>query len=331
MKEEAAQTLARQWSMLRAIPRAPLKTTTGEIAAQLLDDGFAVSRRTVERDLHGLTNLFPLVLDDRTKPFGWSWAKGANFEFTPRLSSSQAVALLMAQAHLQQLLPVNMQKDLAPVFAAADKALAMSGWRDWHKRTAVVPPTLSLIPPKISPRVMEVVQRALARKRCIEGSYRTKGAIQGKRWTIHPLGLIARGPILYLACTLFDYEDVRQLAVHRLADAVELADPSREPVGFDFKAYAAGLGSRIQPAGKIRLVCRFDAPAAEHLRESPLSIDQTWTNITDEQVEISATIVADEQLHWWLLAFGSQVCILEPPLLRQWMVNELAAASGRYA
>src|SRR3546814_13144928 len=77
--------------MLRGIPRSPLRVTTGELEAKLADEGFAVSRRTLERDLHGLSGLFPLELDDRVRPYGWSWAKGANFEFMPKLTSSQAV------------------------------------------------------------------------------------------------------------------------------------------------------------------------------------------------------------------------------------------------
>src|SRR3546814_8069227 len=76
--------------MLRGIPRSPLRVTTGELEAKLADEGFAVSRRTLERDLHGLSGLFPLELDDRVRPYGWSWAKGANFEFMPKLTSSQA-------------------------------------------------------------------------------------------------------------------------------------------------------------------------------------------------------------------------------------------------
>src|SRR3546814_19511456 len=79
--------------MLRGIPRSPLKATTKELEDKLLDEGFEVSRRTLERDLHLLSIHFPLVLDDRSKPYGWSWAKDAHFEFMPKLTAAQAVAL----------------------------------------------------------------------------------------------------------------------------------------------------------------------------------------------------------------------------------------------
>lgn len=317
--------------MLRTIPRAPIKVTVGEIAARLLDSGFAVSRRTVERDLHNLSRQFPLHLDDRAKPYGWSWAKNANFEFTPRLTPSQAVALLLAQAHLQNLMPVSLRKELSPVFESAKNVLASTGWRDWHNRTAVLPAAFCLIPPKISADVMEVVQQALARRKCLDARYRSKGAGESKHLKIHPLGLLARGSVLYLVCTLFDYGDVRQLALHRLSRPVELAHARQEPPGFDFKSYVAGSGSKLMQNGRVRLLCHFDAPAAEHLRETPISSDQTWIQFADKQrVEVCATVEDDAQLRWWLLAFGSQINVIEPASIRQWIIAELEAASFNY-
>lgn len=323
MTGESGQTLARQWAMLKGIPRSPLKVTTTELISKLQDEGFSTSRRTIERDLHALSAQFPLALDDRSKPFGWSWAKDANFEFMPRLTSSQAVALMLARTHLRDLLPQAMHKELAPIFDTAMQTLSGSGWKDWHKRTAVVPMGIAHIPPKLSSEVLMVVQSALAHRRCISAQYRAKGSEQTKPMTIHPLGLLSRGPVLYLICTLFDYEDVRQLALHRLSRPFETDIPAREPVEFDFQQYVKTAARLFESNGKIRLVAHFDAPAAEHLREMPISVDQTWLALGDTgKVEISATVEDDQTLRWWLLGFGSQVSISSPTSMRKWIANE---------
>lgn len=330
MQESGSQTLARQWAMLRRIPRAPRKTAASELAEHLRAEGFRVSRRTIERDLHALSARFPLVLDDRAKPYGWSWMKDARLDFLPALTTSQAVALLLARAHLQPLLPQNLQKDLGPIFAAAERELAATGWQDWHKRTAIVPATLPLLPPKIDPDVMAGVQAALAQKHCIEGRYRAKGETAGKHMLIHPLGLLARGPVLYLVCTLFGYGDIRQLALHRLMDVAELNRRRAEPEGFDFRTYAATSASAFNSRGRIRLVARFDAAAAEHLRETPLSRDQTWTLLDAGWVEVTATVEDDDRLRWWLLAFGSQVEVIRPAALREDVSASIALAAVLY-
>ena len=330
MAEESGHTLARQWVMLQSIPRSPLKATTAEMELRLRDEGFEVSRRTIERDLHVLSARFPLVLDGRSKPFGWSWAKGANFEFMPKLSSSQAVAMLLARTHLRDLLPQAMNKDLAPLFDSAMQTLAGSGWKDWHKRTAVVPMGIPHIPPKLSAAVLTVVQSALSHRRCLAAQYRTKGGTQPKAYKIHPLGLLSRGPVMYLICTLSDYQDVVQLALHRFVSAVETDEQSKEPKGFEFQQYVKTEARRYGSGGLIKLVARFNAGAAEHLREMPLSEDQTLRDLEGGLVEVAATVEDDELLRWWLLGFGRWAEVITPVALREDIRNELRSSLDQY-
>lgn len=316
--------------MLQAIPRSPLKATTAHIEDRLRDEGFDVSRRTVERDLHALSGRFPLSLDDRSRPYGWSWAKGASFELMPRLTPSQAVALLLAHTHLRDLLPLTMQRELTPIFDAAAQALASSGWKDWHMRTAVVPMGIPYIPPKVHAQILTTVQSALARRRCLSARYRSKGARQERTYQIHPLGLLSRGPVLYLVCMLFDYQDIVQLALHRMSSARESGDDAREPPGFDFQLYVRTQARRYDSAGKIKLVARFDNRAAEHLHEMPISTDQVIRQIDGRHVEVSATVEDDELLMAWLLGFGRWARVESPERLRRAMSAELIASADAY-
>src|SRR3546814_10956944 len=83
--------------------------------------------------------------------------------------------------------------------------------------------------------------------------------------------------------------------------------------------------------GAIRLLARFEWAAAEHLRESPLSQDQTWQpDESGEAVTVTATVQDDEQLRWWLLAFGGYVEVLEPKKLRREIAASLAAGLAHY-
>jgi predicted DNA-binding transcriptional regulator YafY len=330
MRDESFQTLQRQWTMLRAIPRLPQKITVTALMSVLLDAGFRPSRRTLERDLHEMSTRFPLVVDDRHRPYGWSWLKDAVVEFMPRLTVSQGVALRLAEVHIRNLLPQIMLRDLAPLFDAADTELANTGWKDWHKRTAVVPSTLALLPPKIDAQVLSDVQHAIARRCLLTARYRSKGSTMPKEMTIHPLGLLVRGSIQYLVCTLRDYAEVRQLAVHRMSGTVLGAESCKQPPGFSFSRYVAN-DLAIASRGKIRLVARFDPTTAEHLRETPLSKDQRLEAIEgSDKIEVTATVEGDQQLRWWLLAFGSQVEVREPGVLRQEMAGEFRAALLAY-
>lgn len=331
MRDDTGQAIARQWAMLRTIPRAPAKAVAADIAAKLRDQGFRTSRRTVERDLQALSGRFPLVVDDRSKPYGWSWMKHAGIELTPALTPSQSVALLMADRHLKNLLPRVMHRELAPLFLAAERELASTGWTDWHKRTAISSHALTLLPPAINASVLASIQLAFSQRRCLDGRYRAKGATTERAVKIHPLGLLQRDAVLYLVCTMYDFADVRQLAIHRLTDVVVSSDARHEPDGFDFAAYVQSAGARAYSARPIKLVALFTEAAAEHLKETPQSADQTWTPVpASQQVRIRATVADTDQLRWWLLGFGSQVEVVAPRALRSEFACELTDALSRY-
>lgn len=330
ISNDAASTVARQWAILQALPRAPKKITTQAIEARLRAQGHTVSRRTIERDLLSLSTRFPLLADERSRPYGWSWARDNPSEILPRLDTPQAVALLLAREHLRNLLPLSLQAELQPIFDLAGHTLAGSGWKDWHQRTAVLPTGLSLRPPALAQGVMDCVEQAIARQRCIVAGYRAKGRREPREMRIHPLGLIAKGPVMYLVCTLFDYQDIRQLALHRLSDPVESTVPCKVPAGFDFQAYAREVAPGYLSRGQIRLVVRIDTPAAEHLSETPLSDDQHIRELEDGRIEVAATVEDDETLRWWLLAFGSQLEVSEPSHLRKTLADESALMCQNY-
>ncbi len=68
----------------------------------------------------------------------------------------------------------------------------------------------------------------------------------------------------------------------------------------------------------MRLKLRFKATPAAALYETPLSEDQVITPLEDKGwVLVTATVADTDQLHWWLLGFGSQVEVLEPLELRE--------------
>ena len=72
-------TLLRQWLVLSLLPRPPRRIDTGVIEARLRERGVDVHRRTIQRDLVELAGVFPIVSDERAKPYAWRWADDASF------------------------------------------------------------------------------------------------------------------------------------------------------------------------------------------------------------------------------------------------------------
>lgn len=329
-------TLNRQWLMLQWIPRQPRKVTSRELADRLQAEGFKVTKRTVERDLVALSDAFPLASDERTKPFGWSWQKDAPQFSLPGMSPLQALTLSLAHSHLQPLLPAHLLQPMAPYFQQADatlrQSLGKSGLRVWNRRVASVQPTQPLLPPKVNAKAIALIHEALAEERQVALRYRSRSAEKPMKFRVHPLGLVYRGALGYLVCTIGDHDDPRMLALHRVEAATVLAEPARFPAGFDLQTYAKSGVFGFMDVGPISLMLRMQVPAAAHLHETPLSEDQVI--VADDQegwVRIKATVNNTSQLRWWLIGFGSQIEVLAPMQLREEMAHEFRLMARLYA
>ena len=70
-------TILRQWLILMMLPRPPRRIDTASIESRLRERGLEVHRRTIQRDLLALAEVFPIIADERAKPYGWRWSEDA--------------------------------------------------------------------------------------------------------------------------------------------------------------------------------------------------------------------------------------------------------------
>lgn len=328
------ETLLRQWQTLRMIPRHPRKVTASVLCASLQQDGFVVGKRTVERDLQSLASIFPLVSDERSKPFGWSWQKDAPAFDLPGISNSEAITLLLSREHLRNLLPASTIAQLQPYFALAEQKLSAleqhSGIAGWQHKVRVIPPTQPLLSPKIDEAVQATVHEALLNERQCNITYQKREAIEPESYPVHALGLVQRGQVLYLVCTIKTYPHIRLLALHRILAAELLDEAISPPADFDLDTYIASGALGWFPKETIRLKVIFTAEVAAHLYETPLSEDQTMTELPDGRIQLEATIQETLQLRWWLQGFGEAVDVVKPVQLRRQIAESVHRLADIY-
>jgi predicted DNA-binding transcriptional regulator YafY len=309
-----ADTLLRQWTMLRLIPRAPRKIDTADLERLLLAEGFEVNRRSIQRDLNTLSTRFPLLCDMREKPYGWCWDAHAVLD-VPGMDPTTALTFALAERFLNHVLPPSTLRRMEPHFRQARALLDHvdhPGMAQWPEKVRILPRGLKLLAPEIDQGVLDTVYEALLRERRFSARYRPTEAAE-TTYEVNPLGLVLRDAVTYLVCTLWRYEDVLQFALHRMQAAEILDQPATRPEGFDLDAYiAAGHFASPYSAEPVRLEALFDADAAYHLRETRLSEDQALFDRPDGRVLVRATVADTGELRWWLLGFGEAVEVLSP-------------------
>lgn len=331
---QANDTLLRHWRMLREIPRHPRRISTADLQQRLAAAGFDTTIRTIQRDLIKLSSALPL-LSDACKPQGWSWEANTPQLDLPSLEPQTALVFHLAERYLQPLLPASTLNYLSPWFRTATGVLdnqgnGLSGWR---KKVRVLSPGQPLHPPQIDHVIQATVTQALLFNRKLTVSYRPRQANQeNKHYEVNPLGLVVRDRVIYLICTLREYNDIRQLVLSRISTASLLESSARHIKGFDLDNYIAQgeFGWPLETGKTLQLIVRFDRNAATLFIERPLDAQQTVEDIDEQTVELTATVLDTKELRRWLLNFGAFAEVIAPPSLREEMQTVIADMSQRY-
>lgn len=318
-------------SLLRPYPR---RLSTKQIMTALQNRG-ADDRdiRTIQRDLVKLSEHFPLDAD-HNKPRGWCWAKDANV-LLPGMDLHTALTFRLMQQFMQPLIPTACLSSVQQHFAEASRILGrdtQGQHRAWLDKVQIINRGQPLIPPTVDEGVLGAVYEALFTSRRLKATYERRGNSPMTDCTVNPLGLVFVNKVLYLVATLWEYDDIRQLALHRFTAATVLHMPAREIEGFSLQEYVHTQQEFDFPlsGGTIKLVAKFTPLAAHHLRETPLAEDQRIKDAPDGEVIVSATVADTAQLRWWLLGFADQVEVLKPAKLRAEMRTTVEHMARRY-
>lgn len=317
-KQDSTNALRRQWAMVRMIPRAPQKKSAAQLRDDLATEGFRVEKRTVERDLVALSEIFPTIeCDERDKPYGWSWAKDAVGLQLPGMTASEALVFQMIEHFIKPLLPASIVDSLQPYLRASREklsAVSNSPVAAWTKKVRVVHPTQPLIPPNINPAVYRAVTEGLLSGYQMEIVYRKRGKSETVTHIVNPLGLVQRGPITYFVVN--QLRDPFFYAMHRISKAGVVNASAQRPQGFDLDRLIASGQLGFGDGTDVRLEAIFSNETALHLREAPLSRDQEMIPLKGERTRVVATVPNNSQLEWWLRGFGPQVEVRKPFDLR---------------
>jgi predicted DNA-binding transcriptional regulator YafY len=325
-------TILRFLTMLRMLPRAPRKIDTATLERRLPDEGYTVTRRTIQRDLHQLARTFPLLCDEH-RPAGWSWAPEAALLDLPGMDPHTALTFTLVERFLAPLLPRSTFGRIQPYLTQAQQILDVlptNALGRWPAKVRVIHRGPPLRLPEIDEVMLDAVSRGLLDGRRLDVAYRSREKGDFIRCELNPLGLVLKGGIAYLVCTFWHYTDIRQVVLHRVQHAEVLEEPAIVPAGFDLDRYI-DEGEFAYPVGEpMRLEAVFRHGAHLHLHDTPLSADQVLTALDDERVLLRATVENTAELRWWLLGFGELVEVIAPADLREEFRQRATAMAALY-
>ncbi|MDG9856980.1 WYL domain-containing protein [Pseudomonas nitroreducens] len=327
-------TLSRQWELLKMLPTSGSGVTAKALQIRLAEAGFSTTKRTIERDLEDLARVFAIRRNDKSVPYGFSWAPPTSVNLSA-VSVYEALTLQLVQETLRPLVPSSMLAALKPrIEQASSKLKALAGnspVASWPTKVASVPANLPLLPPTIDPAVLSCVQQALLEEQAFSCRYYSAHRDRSSELVLTPLGLVQRGAITYLIAVASPHSDIRQFALHRISHLELLGQPSEPPEGFDLQAYVASGAMQFggNAVRNITLEAWVSDGLLRLLRETPLS-ENMETMSADDGGWIRASVPDSWELERWLLSHTGSIAVTAPEDLKQRLILRLRNGLGLY-
>ena len=328
-----SNAVLRQLKLLELLPRYPLKKSPQVLKNGLVELGFDVSIRTIQRDLKDLSSILPLISDERERPFGWSWHQDAS-GLSPAMDPIEALTFSLAEEYLEPIMPTKSFNRIKIFFDRANSVLSemnKSSIRKWRDNVRVVPQWQTLIPPDIDEGIEADIYDALLKGHQLSVMYLKRGKKEPEERIVNPLGIVLQGVVHRLICTMDDSSVARHLPIHRFKKAKLISAKVKKPKNFNIDEFikSQNIGFLINDK-LINLVAIFQPMAGFHLTETPVAEDQELIELKDGSYKLKVCLPDTSQLRWWLLGFGDRVEIMKPNSLRTEFKTIAKALSSIY-
>lgn len=297
--------------------------TAGELA-----QSFAVSERTIQRDMEALSMAGVPVYAERGNGGGWRLLEEYRTNLTG-LSLSEIQALFV-QTPARLLTDLGLHSASHSAFAKLLASLpALQRREAQHMRERIHVDGASWFSREEDAPAFEAIQQAVWQDRKVQMSYGRGDGSAAER-LVDPLGLVVKGRIWYLIAGVEG--DLRTYRVSRVAQAAITDEPAVRPAGFDLAAYWAQSTADFKanlPQYPVRV--RADAeivPSLHHMRFA--DVEEVSAPEADGWVQVRLRFEIEQEALAQVLSFGARIEVIEPEELRNLVVQSVHAMLDLY-
>jgi len=320
-------SLFRQWELIRTLQAHHYGLGVDELAARL-----ECTRRTVQRDLAVMKDVFPLQCE--TRDYGKKfWKLAANFLESDelQLSVTEMISLFFSQQLLAPLAGTQFGNGLA---TALQKIKALLPSKALHYFSAMedayLVKALGSYDYSGEDKLITILNQGIIDQRTVEVTYGSTSQKRQVTTDFQPYGMVLLGATLYCIGYLAEYDEIRTLKVARLK-AAQLTDFEFErPSTFSLTKHVHGSFGVFR-SGKLQTVrARFSGWAARNVREYKWHHSQAITKDDGETVVVTFELGNTIEFKRWILGFGSFAQVMKPKKLADEVTQELKQALSHY-
>jgi predicted DNA-binding transcriptional regulator YafY len=172
---------------------------------------------------------------------------------------------------------------------------------------------------------------AVARRQCVRIRYDSFAEGEIIQTRLNPYRLMFSRRAWYVIGRSSLHRQTRTFHVGRIQSLEPTTDHYRIPRGFSLDRYLGNAWHLIPEPGPDREVhIRFDPMVARNVAEVQWHGTQQAVLAADGTLDYRATVSGLNEISWWVLGYGDQAEVLEPPELRQLVAARARRMAERY-
>lgn len=273
-----------------------------------------VSVKSVQRDLDFMRERLDLPIAYDSQKYGYFYTEEVGAFPSLQITEGELFALLVAEKALQQYRGTNFEKPLVSAFkkmAASLPDTISLQLADWDQaisfRTSAVP-LLDLA-------TFDALARATARREQLEIVYRKPGMAAGEPRVVDPYQLANVNGEWFLFAHDHLRRDLRTFAPTRIQSVRPTGKSFSRPKRFSIDHRLRDSFGVLSGRESQEVVVRFNAFAAEFIREKRWHSSQQMKAMKDGGLELQMKLSSLIEVQRWVLSWGGNAVVIKPPEL----------------
>lgn len=327
-KEESKSPISRGLLLLNLLDS--IQRTRKQIHEMVLERGYKISAKGVERDLNRLVDLFPRHVSYIKKfpPYGYRLKQASKMSL---MTPEEAISIMTAFEYLDPLLP-KLAESLSLYIKEAEQVLShnyASNYDNWKNKISIKNEGFQLQHKEINKSVLNNLHKALLTGMTISSTYCPRKTGKNTKYQkLYPIGLVHSGRLLYLIGSHDEKATKRFYWPLNRFKKIETLDETNPLSNEKVRDHEELLGFSFSDQD-IRVILKFEKNAGYVFKETPTS-KKMRLDEHDDSIVIEDVLADSLELENWIIGFGEKVEVLEPKELRNKIKTRLKAATKKY-
>jgi len=296
---------------------------------QHLGADLEVSYKTIHRDIEFMKYRLNLPIEFDRQHNGYHYTEAVSNFPTVQVTEGELLALLVAEKSLAQYKGTPFEQPLHAAFKKLTDGLSDTVALSWNDLDRAI--SFRAIGVTVADlELFEQVSQSALRSQELEFDYRTLRSKRHEHRRVQPYHLACIENQWYLFAFDLDRQQMRTFVLSRMRNARNTGKRFRRPSGFSLTEHLRGSFGVFKGNTPQEIRVRFDAWAAQLVRDRLWHPSQKLKELANGELELSLQLTSLAEITRWILSWGEHAHAIAPKSLVDEVRRVLKQATELY-